>query len=145
MPDPDPRVHTDRELERYYARVRSGVCAKCGRKPAAPGRRSCSECLQAATDRAVARYYRMRDAIFDYYGRECACCGEDEPSFLTIDHKDGGGRQHKRERLRTGGKDLYGWLFARRFPDGYQTLCFNCNCGRYRNGGTCPHRERRAR
>lgn len=24
--------------------------------------------------------------------------------------------------------------------DRYQLLCFNCNCGRHRNGGVCPHK-----
>ena len=24
-------------------------------------------------------------------------------------------------------------------PDTIQILCFNCNCGRARNGGICPH------
>jgi hypothetical protein len=27
------------------------------------------------------------------------------------------------------------------FPDGFQTLCFNCNVGKYKNGGVCPHQS----
>ena len=30
---------------------------------------------------------------------------------------------------------------SRNFPDFLQILCFNCNCGRNRNGGICPHME----
>jgi hypothetical protein len=26
------------------------------------------------------------------------------------------------------------------FPKGFQTLCMNCNWGKYRNGGQCPHK-----
>jgi hypothetical protein len=25
------------------------------------------------------------------------------------------------------------------YPEGFQVLCMNCNWGRYRNGGVCPH------
>ncbi len=25
-------------------------------------------------------------------------------------------------------------------PEGFQVLCWNCNLGKYYNGGVCPHR-----
>lgn len=28
------------------------------------------------------------------------------------------------------------------FPPEYQIQCFNCNLGRARNGGVCPHQAR---
>jgi hypothetical protein len=28
-----------------------------------------------------------------------------------------------------------------RFPAGFQVLCLNCNHGRFRNGGICPHQR----
>lgn len=44
--------------ERYAARVAAGVCYRCGKNPAAPGKRSCEECL--VRQRASARYrYRQ--------------------------------------------------------------------------------------
>jgi hypothetical protein len=30
-------------------------------------------------------------------------------------------------------------LKKRGYPPGYRVLCFNCNRGRYLNGGVCPH------
>lgn len=72
------------------------------------------------------------------YGGKCACCGESEPVFLTVDHvnNDGGGR--KREV--GGGVAFYRLLRRLGFPtDGYRLLCFNCNSGRQINGGVCPH------
>lgn len=30
-------------------------------------------------------------------------------------------------------------IIAAGFPAEYQILCFNCNIGRSRNGGRCPH------
>lgn len=74
------------------------------------------------------------------YGERCVCCGEAEFVFLTIDHIDGGGAKHRRQ---IGQKSILVWLAKNGFPDGYQTLCWNCNLGRYRNGGVCPHQIRR--
>jgi hypothetical protein len=31
------------------------------------------------------------------------------------------------------------WLKRNNFPSGYRVLCMNCNHGRKRNGGICPH------
>lgn len=55
--------------------------------------------------------------------------------FLTIDHINNDGAEHKRSRA---GVDLYDWIIKHNFPDTFQTLCWNCNCakGKY---GSCPH------
>ena len=74
--------------------------------------------------------------VIEHYGSRCACCGETEPIFLTMDHIDGGGTAH-RESLNSG---LYRWLIKNGFPDGFQVLCYNCNFGKSRNGGICPHK-----
>ena len=34
---------------------------------------------------------------------------------------------------------IYIWLKNNNFPEGFQVLCFNCNCGKARNKGICPH------
>lgn len=68
---------------------------------------------------------------------ECKCCGESEYQFLTIDHVNGGGYKHKKE---THGHVCL-WLILNNFPEGYQVLCYNCNCGRAKNGGVCPHKD----
>lgn len=76
-----------------------------------------------------------RQAMLAYGGR-CSCCGEDELIFLTIDHLDNSGAEHRRI-LGRGGARLYQWLKARGYPEGFQVLCFNCNFAKS-NGG-CPH------
>lgn len=88
--------------------------------------------------------------IFEHYGRECACCGETDPLFLTIDHINNDGAAHRREmgykngyRYTLASTDLHCWIRANGFPDTFQVLCFNCNCGKARNHGICPHRETR--
>ena len=74
-----------------------------------------------------------------HYGGKCACCGETNIGFLTIDHLDGGGSKHRRAVGR--GTNFYKWLIRNEFPDEYQVLCFNCNCGKQVNGDICPHKE----
>jgi hypothetical protein len=32
------------------------------------------------------KHQRNRDLVFAHYGEQCACCGESERLFLTIDH-----------------------------------------------------------
>ncbi len=60
---------------------------------------------------------------------KCACCGESHFEFLTIDHINGGGNQHMKS-LRKIGTNLYRWLVNNDFPEGYQVLCWNCNCSK---------------
>lgn len=79
--------------------------------------------------------------VLTYYSNgtlKCACCGEDIYEFLTIDHINGGGHKHRKQ---IGMGNLYRWLRKNNFPKGYQVLCFNCNCGKIKNGCICPHKR----
>lgn len=81
----------------------------------------------------------LRKQIVDGYGGKCACCGETQPIFLEIDHIDNDGRTD-REKFNSF-REFYRWLRNNGFPkDKYQLLCSNCNQGKRRNGGVCPHR-----
>lgn len=91
------------------------------------------------------RRYRQRlaDEVFAAYGGyDCACCHEIEPKFLTIDHIHGGGSEQRKTGLK--GYQFYRWLKKNNFPPGFQVLCINCNLGRFRNGGVCPHQTKAA-
>lgn len=90
---------------------------------------------------ALDHYYRLQDqAIMAYGGYVCACCGETEPLFLTIDHVSNNGKEH-RKTFRNSGDGLYKWLRKNAYPPGFQVLCMNCNHGKHRNKGVCPHQE----
>ena len=86
--------------------------------------------------------YEIRLAALVYYSTgdipECTCCGETEVKFLGIDHIDGGGTKH---RQATKSKYMMHWLKTQGYPDGFQTLCHNCNMakGFY---GVCQHKEK---
>lgn len=85
---------------------------------------------------------KLRDAIYEHYGNVCACCGETNPLFLSIDHVNGGGRGHRKSLGPKAGTHAMLYDIKKRgFPPDFQLLCFNCNCGRARNGGICPHKE----
>jgi len=87
-------------------------------------------------DKMYAR--RIREEVLSHYGGKCACCGEGQYEFMTIDHMNGGGSKHRRELKQEGAKFIF-WLRRNGYPEGFQVLCNNCNCalGRY---GFCPHR-----
>ena len=85
-------------------------------------------------------YARLRAMILEAYGKKCACCGETEPLFLELDHRDNDGAQHRR-LIGFGSKQIYVEVKRQGFPkDKYQLLCANCNQGKKRNGGICPHK-----
>ena len=81
-------------------------------------------------------------ALSKYGGNppKCACCEEAEIGFLTIDHINGISNREHRKEIGNGGSNLYSWLKKNNFPNGFQVLCYNCNCakGHY---GQCPHKE----
>lgn len=84
------------------------------------------------------RRERLKLAVCEAYGGAfCACCGEDELIFLTVDHVDNNGAKHRKI---VNGLALYEWLVEKRFPKGFQIMCRNCNWGKHVCGGVCPHK-----
>lgn len=122
--------------------IAAGRCGACGQHPLV-SRALCAACLEDSRRRTAAYRDRTRDALFAAYGGYvCACCGETERQFLTLDHVNNDGAAHRRALGgQCGMRHVYADLKRRGFPPGYQVLCFNCNLGRARNGGVCPHRR----
>lgn len=89
-------------------------------------------------------YPKLRLAALEFYGNgklACVCCGENNTRFLTIDHVNNDGKQH---RMKVKAGNLLRWMKNHNFPKGFQTLCWNCNCGRALNKGICPHKEQKS-
>lgn len=86
------------------------------------------------------------EKIHQGYGGKCTCCGENNPLFLTIDHVNNDGFK-ERPRNKSGNycSPFSGHYYARiikeNFPPHLQLLCWNCNCGKARNKGICPHKN----
>lgn len=149
-----------RNNSRSKARSANGQCVDCPATISAGVR--CVTCKAANLARyhakreanlvvAKARRQRVKLAAFNAYGgAKCSCCGEKHVEFLTIDHVDGGGAEHRRtlaselgwKASSTGmtGYHFYSWLAKQGFPPGFQVLCFNCNfsLGHF---GYCPHSQ----
>jgi ribosomal protein L36 len=67
------------------------------------------------------------DVITNYGNNNCSCikCSFDDIRALTIDHTNGDGAKHRR-KFNIRGNYIYEWLRKRNYPDGFQTLCANC-------------------
>ncbi len=91
---------------------------------------------QAISLKCKKRHAALRIRVLLHYGLRCACCGESHIEFLCIDHVNGQGNKHR--KTIKAGHDFYNWLIKNDFPQGFQTLCHNCNMakGFY---GYCPH------
>ena len=68
----------------------------------------------------------------------CACCGEQNIEFLSIDHINGGGKAHR--KITGNGKSFYGWIIRNKFPADLRVLCMNCNFA-LGHSGYCPHKK----
>ena len=69
---------------------------------------------------------------------KCSCCGESQERFLTLDHINNDGAEHRKIVGRGG---VIKNVKREGYPEGLRVLCFNCNCGRAYNQGVCPHEE----
>lgn len=137
----------ERSRIRRQERLNQGLCGVCGKRPFQSGRTTCNLCHKRIKTRDSTKWQayhktwmdKNRELVFAHYGDKCACCGEDNPFFLTIDHiNNDGHKKRKTSRLQ--------WHRAIKdgFPSDLQILCFNCNLGKSRNNGVCPHVRTRA-
>lgn len=101
-------------------------------------------CSNGGYDYKKNREYRTllkRKVMYHYSnGRLCCrCCGERHMEFLTIDHINNDGAEHRRKIGKTQ-YDVCRWIINNNFPEGFQVLCFNCNCAK-EYSGYCPHQK----
>ena len=136
-------------------------CPKCSgpivRRPS--GRTDCRDCKRAKSRREAvahsdrlkgyrAKYVRQfKAAVIAGYGGKCQCpggCSEYRYEFLTIDHVNNDGMEHRKKAIgtRRAGTGFYRWIVKSGFPKELRLLCMNCNFARGRYG-YCPH-EREA-
>lgn len=128
--------------QRYYRnRKKANRCWECANslpKMQQP-RVRCDSCAEAYSCRRRNRNQKIKKEVMNAYGGRCACCGETNLWFLTIDHINGGGTADTRGR---GGDTFYRRLKAQGFPNDppLQVLCWNCNLAKHHRGA-CPHQH----
>ena len=92
-----------------------------------------SETTEVRSERQRRHNNRLRSTFFEMYGEVCACCGEANKGFLTLEHKDGNPKlgqafQEYRRAIKTYSPELF------------EVLCYNCNCSK-KFLPACPHIE----
>lgn len=83
-------------------------------------------CYNRGMNKEVEKKFELKIKVLTHYGNgKCTCviCGFDDLRALSIDHIDGGGGEHRRKM---GYSTIYRWLVVNDYPEGYQTLCMNC-------------------
>jgi len=84
-------------------------------------------------------YAKLYLTVVNAYGKVCVCCGESNPGFLSIDHVNNDANIDRRERGYHHALQILREIIREKFPSRFQILCFNCNIGKSRFGGHCPH------
>ena len=94
----------------------------------------------AEVQKTMQAHQATKEIVFSHYGWRCACCGEEERAFLSMDHVNNDGYKDRVNKSRSSSK-LYRKIKKQGFPRAYQVLCMNCNFGKRMNGGVCPHKQ----
>lgn len=92
--------------------------------------------------RSIVNRENRRISIGHYSNQtfKCACCGCAKYDSLTFDHINNDGAEHRRNTVI---RYIGTWLVKNNFPSGFQILCYNCNMGKFLNGGICPHNDQK--
>lgn len=141
-------------MERVARLKAANTCVQCGSNPATHGimcltcrlRSKANQTKRRHNDPVRHRGYKQafmrkkKEQAYRILGAKCNCCGESNKMFLTVDHVNNDGYKDK-QRRRSLTYLMYIEIVRNTFPGKYQILCWNCNCGKRTNGGTCPHKE----
>lgn len=116
------------------SQIACGLCI-CG-QPLVRGHNSCQRCLDAVKISTKTRCQIDRIAAIDHYGGSCAYCGETVFIFLSIDHINNNGCQHRKNMCKGSNNSINigAWLRRNNYPTGFQVLCMNCNHAKGRVG-----------
>ena len=66
---------------------------------------------------------KLKNAVFDMYGRECSECGFEDIRALTLDHIENNGAEERKE---LGERGVYLRATEKYRPNEYRILCMNC-------------------
>ena len=130
----DRQKHIDWVLRKNQRMTAAGICRIC-REPLT-GQALCIDCRIRTSLLERVRHTQLRLKAMLGYGACCACCGENEYTFLQFDHVDGDGAEHRKT---VTVKALPRWIIRNEWPDCIQILCANCNFSKRMNHGACVH------
>ena len=109
------------------------ICKKCNlRKPieqftiqrdTRDGRRTTCKSCHAQVQRD--KRGKDKKLVFDHYGN-CQMCGNPDRDVLTIDHTNNDGAVKRKTGEHSKGPRFYAWIITHNYPEGLQSLCWNC-------------------
>ena len=83
---------------------------------------------------------KLRAEMVAAYGGKCSCCGETNIEFLTLEHINNDGAEHRASLGTGGGNKVWFDLKKRGWPkEGFTILCWNCHMATC-HGHPCPHK-----
>lgn len=139
--------HIIRGFRYYFNKELSGIGAAISPEQKAKAKIRQQKWYQNNKDYARSRnktnWQSIKLLVLQHYSGkdipECKCCGTTIFGFLTLDHVNTDGAKTRK----LGAKSNYYFLVAHNFETNIelQVLCYNCNCGRYRNNNICPCKE----
>jgi hypothetical protein len=103
------KIFCSRKCNRSYC-LKLGICIDCYKEKESSriGVLICSTCARKGViNRTIGRFKAKIEVFKEYEGR-CQCCGVDYIEFLSIDHINNDGKEHR--KVVRGGHDLYMWL-----------------------------------
>lgn len=141
---------TTKEYQAEWREKNREKCRKNSLKWAKAHRESCREKVKKYKERhpdkvkewGIKSKQKLKTKALILYGGtppKCACCGEKEIDFLTMDHINGGGNKHR--KTESNPTNIYQWLKSNEYPQGFRVLCMNCNWA-IGVHGLCPHQKR---
>lgn len=119
----------------------TGFCTVCGVILKNDEKPRCEYCTWRSRNDHKKRRTKIRLLVFTHYSQgvpKCNCCGETNILFLTLDHVNNDGYKERKNNKYIGNR-WYEDVIKKGFPSGLQVLCSNCNTGKMRNEGICPH------
>ncbi len=140
--DEQKRIYYQNNREKILARQRE--YAKNNQHVIVPTRKAYYWKVKAEVQR---RNNELKLRVFAAYSQngiiKCTCCQEPNPIFLTLDHVDNKGNEHRRQLAIKGGTNFYRYLEQNNYPTDppLQLLCYNCNNAKRVTGGKCPHKD----
>jgi DNA repair exonuclease SbcCD ATPase subunit len=96
-----------------------------------------TEDIKGQNKRRSIKAQLLKVEMITAYGGCCSCCGETEIKFLTLEHLEGGGNEHRRQLYKSN--RTWQDLKNRNWPKGHTVLCWNCQMGKT-HYGECPHK-----
>lgn len=130
------RVHKERMLglSKEWVRTHPGSIIKTKQKYYQAHRdqviKKATEWNQSEKGRAsrLEHARKIKLDVMTYYGggmAKCVLCGHAKLTSLSIDHVNGGGCKHRKD-LSIKSLGFYVWLIKNNYPEGFRTLCLNC-------------------